>query len=158
MSDKTNKKTRDSDENSDSMTTKKEILLYVVILIIGLILSQHMNVIVSGSMEPVFYRGDIALVEKVDFLGIQEFDPNTVQVGDIVIYDATWFSEPVIHRVINISTINGSTYYTIKGDNNPVADPALVSPDQIKAKVLKIGDQPLYIPKLGYITIWIRGI
>lgn len=158
MSDKTKKKTRDSNENPDSMTTKKEILLYVVILIIGLILSQHMNVIVSGSMEPVFYRGDIALVEKVDFLGIQEFDPNTVEVGDIVIYDASWFSEPVIHRVVNISTINGSKYYTIKGDNNPVADPALVSPDQIQAKVIKIGDQPLYIPKLGYITIWIRGI
>ena len=33
-----------------------------------------------------------------------------VQVGDIVVYDATWYNEPVIHRVINITEINGTTY------------------------------------------------
>jgi len=55
-------------------------------------------------------------------------------VGDIAVYNAKWFPHPVIHRVINKTDINGSTYFTIKGDNNetnPVPDPYFVSPSQI---------------------------
>jgi len=41
----------------------KEVASYIVILVIVLIAAQHLNVVVSGSMEPAFYRGDIVLVE-----------------------------------------------------------------------------------------------
>ncbi|WP_409200288.1 signal peptidase I [Methanobrevibacter sp. DSM 116169] len=139
------------------MSDTKEIVIYAVIIIIGLMAAQHMNVVVSGSMEPVFYRGDIVVVEKVSFLGIQEFDPSETKVGDIVVYDAAWYSEPVIHRVINISDINGTKYYTIKGDNNKAPDPYLVEEERITQKVVMIGDQPLIIPKIGYLTIWLKG-
>jgi signal peptidase len=118
-----------------------------------------MNVVVSGSMEPVFYRGDIVVVEKANFIGINEFNPEDVQVGDIVIYKANWFPEPVIHRVIDTGTAkNGTKYYVIKGDNNPVPDQEVVYPTQITSKVIKLGNQPLFIPKIGYITLWIRGL
>lgn len=140
------------------MSAKKEIIAYVIIIIVGLLIAQHMNVVVSESMEPVLYRGDIVIVEKTNLLGIHEFDPNDVKVGDIVVYQATWFPNPVIHRVINESVINGSKYFTIKGDNNPVPDPALVSPSQITERVVKVGDQPVIIPKVGYITIWLKGL
>ena len=140
------------------MIEKKEIIAYVIIIIMGLMIAQHMNVVVSESMEPVLFRGDIVVVEKANFLGINEFDPNDVQVGDIVVYQATWFPNPVIHRVINETQINGSKYFVIKGDNNPVEDPELVSPSQITDRVVKIGNQPLIIPKVGYITIWIKGL
>lgn len=136
----------------------KEILGYIVIIVIILIAAQHMNVLVSGSMEPVLYRGDIVVIEKANFLGINEFDPNNLQVGDIVVYNAQWFQNPVIHRIIDVQNINRSKYYVIKGDNNPTADPYLVSPDDITDRVLKIDDQPVIIPKVGYITIWIKGV
>ena len=96
----------------------KEVASYAIILIIVLIAAQHLNVVVSGSMEPAFYRGDIVLVQKANFLGIDEFNPADVQVGDVVVYDAAWYDQPVIHRVINITDINGTTMYVIKGDNN----------------------------------------
>ena len=96
-----------------------------LIIIIGIILAQHMNVVVSGSMEPVFYRGDVVVIEKTDFLGIHELNPTDLKVGDIVIYHAIWFPEPVIHRIIAKGTaINGSQYYITKGDNNPIQDPS----------------------------------
>ena len=139
-------------------TSKKEILAYVIIIIIGLVAAEHMNVVVSGSMEPVLYRGDIVVVEKVNFLGINEFDPNTLKTGDIVVYNARWFPNPVIHRVINVSEVNGTKYYTIKGDNNPTEDPELVTPDQITERVVTIYDQPLVIPKVGYITLILKGL
>lgn len=137
----------------------KEIAIYLAIIIIGVIAAQHMNVVVSGSMEPVFYRGDIVLVEKANFLGIHEFNPEDVKKGDIVIYNANWFPDPVIHRVVATGTAkNGTNYYIIKGDNNPVPDPAVVYPSQITARVITIGNQPIFIPRIGYITLWIRGL
>ena len=142
------------------MTSKKEIVAYVIIILLALVLAQHLNVVVSGSMEPEFYRGDIVVVEKANLfgLGIQEFDPNDVQVGDIVVYNAEWVDEAVIHRVINITEINGSTYFVIKGDNNHVPDPYYVSPDQITDRVVTLGDDPLIIPYIGNINLWLRGL
>jgi signal peptidase len=140
------------------MSTKREIAVYALIIIVGLLIAQHMNVVVSGSMEPVFFRGDIVVVEKADFLGFHEFDPNNAEVGDIVVYNAKWFPNPVIHRIINETYVNGSKYYVIKGDNNNVPDPYLVSPSQITQRVVTIGEQPFIIPKIGYITIWLKGL
>ncbi|WP_273476416.1 signal peptidase I [Methanobrevibacter woesei] len=142
------------------LTSKKEIVAYVIIILLALVLAQHLNVVVSGSMEPEFYRGDIVVVEKANLfgLGIQEFDPNDVQVGDIVVYNAEWVDEAVVHRVINITEINGSTYFVIKGDNNDVPDPYYVSPDQITDRVVTLGDDPLIIPYIGNINLWLRGL
>ena len=136
----------------------KEVALYVILIIVVLIAAQHLNVVVSGSMEPVMYRGDIVVIEKANLLGIQEFDPHTVQVGDIVVYNAVWYDSPVIHRIIKIAEINGTTHYMIKGDNNDEADPYWVTADQITDRVVKVGDTPLIIPKIGYITLWFKGL
>ena len=61
------------------MSDTREILSYVAIIVIGIILAQHMNVVVSGSMEPVFYRGDVVVIEKTDFLGINEINADNLQ-------------------------------------------------------------------------------
>ena len=157
--DKKKKQEQQRNKQKSNVNLYKEILSYAVILILAVLLSAHLSVVVSGSMEPSFYRGDIVATENVDTYGIQEFNPYTdVNVNDVVVYNAKWYSEPVIHRVIDIQQINGSKYYIIKGDNNEVQDPYPVSPDQIKSKVIKIGDSLLIIPKLGYITLLFRGL
>lgn len=140
------------------MTDWKEIASYVVILIVVLILAQHLNVVVSGSMEPAFYRGDIVAIQKADFFGIHEFNPEDVQVGDVVVYNAKWYDQPVIHRVINITEINGTTMYVIKGDNNGAPDPYYVTPNQITERVITVGDNLFIIPKVGYLSLWLRGL
>lgn len=128
----------------------KEIATYIIIIIIGIIVAQHMNVVVSGSMEPVLYRGDIVVIDN---------NPSTVQVGDIIVYQATWFPQPVIHRVIDKGQLqNGTTAYKTKGDNNPSPDPALVYQNQVISKVVSINGMSLVIPKIGYVTLWIRGL
>ena len=151
--DKKKKEEQQVNKQKSNVNLYKEILSYAVILILAVLLSAHLSVVVSGSMEPSFYRGDIVATENVDTYGIQEFNPYTdVNVNDVVVYNAKWYSEPVIHRVIDIQQI------IIKGDNNEVQDPYPVSPDQIKSKVIKIGDSLLIIPKLGYITLLFRGL
>jgi signal peptidase len=128
----------------------KEIATYLVIILVGIVVAQHMDVVVSGSMEPVMYRGDIVIVDQ---------NPSSVQVGDIVVYKATWVPEDVIHRVKEIYETSNGTYIIMKGDNNQVQDPYPVKyPDQVISKVVSINGQPIIIPKVGYITLWIRGL
>ena len=140
------------------MVDYKEIASYIIILVIVLVASQHLNVVVSGSMEPAFYRGDIVLVEKSDFFGIHEFNPEDVKVGDVVVYDAAWFDQPVIHRIINMTEINGTKLFVIKGDNNNNPDPYYVTPEQIKERVVTVGDNLFILPKIGYLSLWLRGL
>ncbi|HML05928.1 MAG TPA: signal peptidase I [Methanobacterium sp.] len=108
---------------------------------VGLI---NADVVVSGSMEPALYRGDIVIVDT---------NLDNIQVGDIIVYNATWYPIPIVHRVISIKhDSNGNTLYETKGDNNPVADPELITKNQIISKV------QYTIPKIGYITLWLRGM
>jgi len=138
----------------------QEILIYLSIIVIALFCSQHMNVVVSKSMEPVLYRGDIVIIEKANFIGINEFNTSDMEVGDIVVYDAVWFNDgPVIHRVIGSDIdVKGNKYYIIKGDNNHAPDPMVVYPTQIRAKVVRISDKLLIIPKLGQIILALKGL
>jgi signal peptidase len=107
-------------------------------------------VMVSTSMEPSIYRGDIVKVEN---------NPSKIQVGDIIIYNATWIPEEVLHRVIAVHKAeNGTTYFIAKGDNTPAQDPEPVYQNQIVSKVLTSNGKPVVIPKIGYISLWIRGL
>ena len=87
------KKIHESSNKQDNTKLVKEIASYAIIIILAIVLAAHLNVVVSGSMEPAFYRGDIVVTQGTNVYGIQEFNPETdVNVGDVVIYDATWYS------------------------------------------------------------------
>ena len=92
----------------------KQIIIYIIIITIGIILANHLNVVSSGSMEPVLYKGDIVLID---------YDPSSVELGDIIVYKAGWFeNKSVIHRVIAKQSSNNSIYYILKGDNNEIQE------------------------------------
>jgi signal peptidase len=132
----------------------REMIIYIIIIFVGLMATQHLSAVVSGSMEPVMYRGDVVGLEKTSFLGLHEFDPRDIKIGDIVVYNPEWFPDLIIHRVINVSEINGTKQFIIKGDNNHIPDPYPVKPEQIVARVITIANHPFIIPKIGYIKIY----
>ncbi len=145
---------------SDNIFKKKYILIIIILVVVGTSGcvdsgttsndQTKMNVVVSDTMAPTIHRGDIVIVTK---------NITNIQVGDIIIYNATWFSDPVIHRVISIQNDSeGNIRYELKGDNNPKPDPKLVSPNQIIYKVVNTDNGPDVIPKVGYITLWLRGL
>lgn len=129
----------------------KEILIYIIIIMTGLTIAHFMNVVSSGSMEPVLYKGDVVIID---------YNPSSIDVGDIIIYQARWFeNKPVIHRVIAKEESNdGNIFYILKGDNNADQDPELVSPNDVTAKVVGINNNPIIIPKIGYLTLWVQEI
>ena len=86
--------------------------------------------VVSGSMEPVLYSGDLIILTS----------PKDIKVTDVVIYQRPDISETIIHRIIE----ERDGGYIIKGDNNPIPDPGIVRRNQIIGKVIYA------VPLLGY--------
>lgn len=112
-----------SRENKSKIKRKRNWLPLVIglanILLTGLFFGgflKYMPVaVMSGSMVPIFERGDIVVVEKID-----KKDFNKIALGDIISY--RMHGRVILHRVININTINSENVITTKGDNNDEPD------------------------------------
>jgi len=93
----------------------------------------------SHSMEPLIDQGDVVLVGPVN--------PNTVKVGDIVLYEMS-NHQRVLHRVVAIQGgENGGRQFVFKGDNNNTEDLMPVTDKQL------IGSYIGRLPKVGWIPI-----
>ena len=91
--------------------------------------------VVSGSMEPSLYAGDIVFVNtNIDF--------EDVEIGDVIIFKHRGMN--IIHRVIETMTINEKTYFKTKGDANKFDDGFVVSTENFSGKAL------FHIDKIGY--------
>lgn len=125
--------------------------------------SAPLVVVLSGSMEPAFQRGDIL------FLWNRE---KYLNVGDIVVYNIEGRDIPIVHRIVRdhvveeeVKTRKGRStgqskttqYLLTKGDNNEVDDLALYGYGKtyLKRDEDIIGSVKGYLPKLGYVTIFI---
>ncbi|MDG6219058.1 MAG: signal peptidase I, partial [Candidatus Thermoplasmatota archaeon] len=100
------------------------------------------TVIYSGSMQPSLDVGDIVLVRDTDTRFIQEGDIIQYRDGDTMI----------IHRVHEIVHSEAELFFITKGDANSNPDPDPVYPGQIQGKAI------FNIPKLGWVSIYIRSI
>ncbi|CAG2112862.1 unnamed protein product [Medioppia subpectinata] len=81
-------------------------------------------VVLSGSMEPAFHRGDLL------FLTNYKEDP--IRVGDIVVFKVEGRDIPIVHRVLKLhEKDDGSVKILTKGDNNSVDDRGLYAPGQL---------------------------
>lgn len=125
---------------------KKPIMgLFLMLLILGMagfvsgMYPQVPVVIVSNSMNPYFYRGDIVVINK----------NGEYEEGSVIQFHMNGMS--VVHRIYEKNTTpQGINYYTTKGDNNNAVDDWIVYEDQID------GVLSCVIPKIGYVTIWIN--
>lgn len=88
--------------------------------------------VLSGSMEPEFYPGDLIAVKHKNKTDIKLGDVITYRDGDGVV---------ITHRIIE-ETEEG---YITKGDNNNVEDSYVVKDEDI------IGEVKFSIPKVGYL-------
>jgi signal peptidase len=106
-------------------------------------------VVLSGSMEPAYYRGDILFLELTD-------NP-LITVGDVVVYKLDERNIPIVHRIISVHQEGDEYYMLTKGDNNRVNDRGLYAQGQmwVQRKDL-MGRVWFYIPYVGIITIWLN--
>uniref|UniRef100_K3X4T4 Signal peptidase complex catalytic subunit SEC11 n=1 Tax=Globisporangium ultimum (strain ATCC 200006 / CBS 805.95 / DAOM BR144) TaxID=431595 RepID=K3X4T4_GLOUD len=104
-------------------------------------------VVLSGSMEPAFQRGDI--------LYLDNNKPN-LEIGDIVVYKVKGRDIPIVHRVLELhrSATDGKDVYLTKGDNNNVDDRGLYAHGQSWLEREDIvGVARASVPYVGMLTI-----
>ncbi|CAK5090239.1 unnamed protein product [Meloidogyne enterolobii] len=104
-------------------------------------------VVLSGSMEPAFFRGDLLmLTNDVD-------DP--IRAGDITVFKIEGRDIPIVHRVIKVHEKDkDDTKFLTKGDNNMVDDRGLYASGQywLQRKDV-VGRAKGFVPYVGMVTI-----
>uniref|UniRef100_A0A915KCM0 Signal peptidase complex catalytic subunit SEC11 n=1 Tax=Romanomermis culicivorax TaxID=13658 RepID=A0A915KCM0_ROMCU len=113
----------------------------------AMIVKSPIVVVLSGSMEPAFFRGDLL------FLTNHQEEP--IRAGDIVVFKIEGREIPIVHRVIKIhEKENGTIKFLTKGDNNNVDDRGLYAPGQfwLESKDV-VGRARGYLPFVGMVTI-----
>uniref|UniRef100_A0A670JDM6 Signal peptidase complex catalytic subunit SEC11 n=2 Tax=Podarcis muralis TaxID=64176 RepID=A0A670JDM6_PODMU len=104
-------------------------------------------VVLSGSMEPAFHRGDLL------FLTNRIEEP--IRVGEIVVFRIEGREIPIVHRVLKIhEKQNGDIKFLTKGDNNAVDDRGLYKQGQhwLEKKDV-VGRARGFVPYIGIVTI-----
>lgn len=121
------------------------ILLFVVALVSGLFKYQIMA-IGSGSMEPIIYRGDAIVFEKIT----TEDDKNKLEEGTVIVFKHNGVY--ITHRITKIEMVDGVRIYQTKGDNNEKEDAFKVENDDI------VGVTQFKIKYIGFPTLWIQDL
>jgi len=117
------------------------------------------DLVTSDSMHPSLMEGDIVSWTPTNI--------DDIEIGDVIVFRSyvSWPDEKiVVHRVSDIiDSRKGEKLLETKGDNNDWTDqkgPHIPEPyireDHVVGKVLSIGQQPLKIPFVGYLGLWIN--
>ena len=127
------------------------LVVLIILFIINLILSFEENThilgiymfnIVSESMEPTFYKDDLAIVRKCTLKELKK--------GDIITFNQD--DRTISHRILQITKEKGDIKFITKGDNNDVPDREQVDFEDIYGKVLFV------IPKIGKLIHYIQNV
>ncbi len=110
-------------------------------------------------MSPTLIEGDVVAWTPTKI--------EDIKTGDVVVFKSYvhWPDEKIlVHRVSNIITNSkGEIRLETKGDNNKWTDQAgphipepYIREENLMGKILSIGQQPLKIPFIGFLGLWIN--
>lgn len=98
-------------------------------------------IVLSGSMEPEFYSGDIVIVK--------ETEAGTLKVSDIIAFRSG--QSVITHRITEIKDLEaGEKQFITKGDNNNVEDAIKVTSGMLEGRYL------LRIAKVGNFAMFLQ--
>ncbi|KAH3900120.1 probable Signal peptidase complex catalytic subunit SEC11 [Saccharomycodes ludwigii] len=106
-------------------------------------------VVLSGSMEPAFHRGDVLFLWNKNKYN---------NIGDIVVYEVEHRQIPIVHRVLREhKNRKGEQFLLTKGDNNNGNDIPLYAPGKkyLQKSTDILGTVKGFLPQVGYVTIWV---
>ena len=112
------------------------LCVFLFAVLIAQLFGIHRYIVVSGSMEPSLYAGDIVFVNSnVEF--------ENVKIGDVIIFK--YKDMNIIHRVVDEVLIDDKKHLKTKGDNNDHDDGYLTTEENFCG--VAIGQ----IPKIGFL-------
>ncbi|EHL13172.1 hypothetical protein HMPREF9629_00472 [Peptoanaerobacter stomatis] len=135
-----------SSNQGKTVVSGKENILYLISLFSATMFSWfcvgvfpiYPSVILTGSMEPLIYPGDVVLIEKMK----EEKDIYNLSKGDIINFKREDIT--ITHRIKEVITDEaGNRSFETKGDNNKAPDEIIVQPNDVKGIIVKV------VPKAG---------
>ncbi|KZS91839.1 hypothetical protein SISNIDRAFT_413584 [Sistotremastrum niveocremeum HHB9708] len=111
-------------------------------------------VVLSGSMEPAFYRGDLLFLTNPP--------TSAYKTGDITVYNAPGGAIPIVHRVLEthdlvikltVDDVVVPQLLLTKGDNNQEDDIQLYNGLEYLERKHIVGKVNGFLPYVGYVTI-----
>lgn len=118
-------------------------LVLVAVATVPVIFGYHPYVVEGGSMAPSLEAGSVAVAKPTSRYALE--------VGDVIARDDSPGGAPTLHRIIDITDVDGERFLTTQGDANSTPDPQPV--------VLRgPGDRVVYsVPYAGYILGFSRS-
>ena len=116
-------------------------VLFAVLLMGARLLGFRVYNIISGSMEPVYNRGDLVYVQPVKNI-------SQLKVGDVISYVQNEELVVVTHRIVRIDPEQNRVH--TKGETNDTEDPPVHFNNVI-------GVVKFHIPLLGYVSDWVQN-
>ena len=119
-------------------------------LVLGTRSDSPVVVVLSGSMEPSFARGDLLLLTN---------ERRASEVGEVVVFEVENRAVPIVHRILrkhenSAAWEDDSRMMLTKGDNNYADDVALYAPGTRWLRESHIvGRAVLLVPHIGRLTI-----
>ncbi|GAV68338.1 Peptidase_S24 domain-containing protein, partial [Cephalotus follicularis] len=104
-------------------------------------------VVLSGSMEPGFQRGDILFLHM---------SKHPIRAGEIIVFNVEGGDIPIVHRVIEVHELQDTRVADVltKGDNNDVDDRILYAHGQDWLQQSHIMGRAVgFLPYVGWVTI-----
>ncbi len=128
--------------------------LFVIALVVGMTLGGYGLFTVSmGTSNPLVVVESESMLPTLEvghLLVLQARAPEQIQVGDIIVFDASYHNKPIVHRIIEIQNVTGEFHYYTKGDNNALSDPGYRVHEDI------IGVVVLAVPYIGHVTLFLH--
>ncbi|MCT9621581.1 MULTISPECIES: signal peptidase I [unclassified Curtobacterium] len=119
--------------------------LAVVLIVVPKAAGSTPLTVLTQSMDPTLPPGTLLVVRPTPV--------ENIRIGDVVTYQITSGQPAVIsHRVVSVaSSSDGSRTFTLKGDNNALADPAPVTAAQVRGVVW------YSLPDIGLVNQLVNG-
>ena len=124
------------------------LTVIVVIIMLGTVMlvsnqfTYGAYVIATPSMTGELNPGDVAIYKTIGDTPIIE--------GEVIVFEKDGIV--IVHRVVDIQTINGITRYYTQGDANEDMDAGYI----LKSDIVGLVDHK--IPYIGFPTIWVRNL
>lgn len=115
--------------------------IFLIIVYIFLSHTVFFAVVTSDSMYPTFKTGDLLTVQSVD--------ADDIEVGDVIMFTVPSEKELIVHRVESI----GEEGIRTKGDATNAIDNWIVDGDDVEAKLVTVGGNPLILKGAGWYFI-----
>ncbi|MFW9995959.1 MAG: signal peptidase I [Candidatus Odinarchaeota archaeon] len=169
----------------DTSDIKELVILAIIAIILALSFSIGLNLILktdtpqvavtTRSMTPTywgFYNGQGEPEQQIgpftipvywlrgDLLIIQGVPYDSLEVGDVIVFDDPAVDIPVVHRIVAINVTNSARFFLTKGDDNPVSDSnelnggnrfGWIHQDSVHGKVI------IRIPNVGWLSLQIQS-